>query len=364
MSRRLVLSLALAGCHVVSQTETTRPGHTERVPDRERAIARRPTLVVTDAGTLRFIEPLECPTEERVTTATSIEIATEPNLATFVVGVVATAVGGLLLVNGLSDGARANPYTYGGLGSALVGLPLAIAPWLGTGTELRAGPEGERTRPGPSELCGERALAARSATLSMRGIEVHGRIARDGTFAISPYQLVDAYDPSAIPAWEISATIDAEGGARAVAVVLEASALARHATDYLAHADFDASIQPLQLVPNIRAGTLRVSLTATADGPALRLVLAVENDGPGDAFALRGQIISSTKAVDGRMIYVGRLAASAATTRELLIPLTDAAADAIRGASIDLAVELRDAHGTAPAAPVRFRGAVLGDAPR
>ncbi len=91
------------------------------------------------------------------------------------------------------------------------------------------------------------------------------------------------------------------------------------------------------------------------------MVLALRNDGPGDAWALRGQIAApATPAIDGRMIYIGHLAKASATSRELVIPLARSAAAALRNATIELSVELRDAHGTAPATPVRFRGA-LGD---
>jgi hypothetical protein len=64
------------------------------------------------------------------------------------------------------------------------------------------------------------------------------------------------------------------------------------------------------------------------------------------------------------MIYVGKLARGAAVARELVIPLAAPAAAALRGATIDASVELRDAHGTAPATPVRFHGTLLGDPPR
>ena len=64
------------------------------------------------------------------------------------------------------------------------------------------------------------------------------------------------------------------------------------------------------------------------------------------------------------MLYVGHLAKGASIARELLIPLTDEAAAQIRGSTLELSVELRDAHGTAPATPIRFQGPVLGDAPR
>jgi len=361
----VVPALGLVACHVTTQTEITRPNVSQRVVHPEGAVGGHPTIVLTDAAELRFVEALDCPTEDLLSTTTAIEVGTEPNLATFVVGVIATAVGGVMTVRGVTDrDGASNPFTYGGLGSVAVGLPLAIGPWIGTRTELRAGPEAQTSRPGPNVACGSRALPARSATLTIRDVEVHGTVDRDGVFSISPYQLVDAYEVKTAPAWDISAVVDTEHGARTITTVVETGTLAGHAQVFLEHADFDAKIQPLRLVPNVSAGTLRASLTQTATGPALRIVLPVKNDGPGETWGLRGQIASPTKAVDGRMIYLGHVGKGAAVTRELLIPLAPAAADAIRGATIDLSVELRDAHGTAPATPIRFRGAVLGDAPR
>jgi len=365
MHRGIALVLVASACHVTVQTETTRPGKLERIQRSEGAIAHRPTLVLTDAGLLRFVEPLECPTEEIVETVAGTEIATQPNLATFVVGIIATSVGGVLAVRGLTAADRSNPATFGGIGGLGVGLPLAIGPWIGTHTVLRPGPATAPVRrPGPSEPCGARALVATSATLTVRGVEVHGAIDRDGVFAISPYQLVDAYDTKQVPAWDVSAVVDAEGGPRTVTAVLESRILTRHAPAFLASAPFESKIEPMRLVPGVVAGTLRVSLTSTRDGPALRVVLPIKNDGPGDAWAVRGQLASPTKAVDGRVIYIGHLAKGAAISRELLIPLTATAAGSIQGASIDVSIELRDAHGTAPQTPVRFRGSVLGDAPR
>jgi hypothetical protein len=150
-----------------------------------------------------------------------------------------------------------------------------------------------------------------------------------------------------------------------VTTVIEGGMLAARAPAFLAAAKtFDPKIEPMRLVPGIVPGTLRVSLTSTGDGPALRVVLPIKNDGPGDAWAVRGLIESSTTALDGRVLYIGHLAKGAGLARELLIPLTLPAADSIKGSSIEMSVELRDAHGTAPQNPIRFRGAVLGDAPR
>ncbi len=369
MARRLALvfvGVATSGCHVIRQTEVTHPASEQTIEHPEGAIAHRPMLVLSETGALRFIEPLECPTERIVSSTTALEIETRPNLATFVVGVIATAVGGVMTIGGLTnkDGAG-NPVTYAGIGLFAAGLPFAVGPWLGLHTELR---EGETTAPqrvpGPSVPCGSRGLIARSATLTIRGVEVHGEVASDGSFSISPYQLIDAYAPTTVNAWDISAIVDAQGGARTIEALIDGASLATHAQEFLAHADFDAKVQPLRLVPGITPGTLRASLTSTAAGPALRVVLPVKNDGPGDTWGLRGQLTSSTKSVDGRMLYIGHLANGQVISRELLIPLTAAAADQIRGATLDLSIELRDAHGTAPATPVRFRGNVLNDAPR
>jgi hypothetical protein len=369
-----VVALGGPACHVVVQTDTTRPVAAERIQHPEGAIARRPTLILTDTGWLRFVEPLECPTEELVRQRTTTELVTRPNVATFTVGVIAAAVGGVMLTSGLfSSHPGGSPYTYLGLAGAGVGLPFAIGPWIGNRTELRE--PGDRAevaavrRPGPSQPCGERPLAAGSATLDVSGIEVHGAIGPDGVFSISPYEWIDAYDPASIQASAqasaVTATLAGAAGPRTIATVLDASALAKHAAGFLAHADFDARVEALKLVPGIAAGALRAGLTSTDHGPAVRVVLPLRNDGPGDAWGLRGQIAAPlVPAIDGRMLYVGKLARGAAVSRELVIPLSPAAAAALRNATVELSVELHDAHGTAPATPVRFRGTLLGDVPR
>jgi len=372
----LLAALAATACHIVVQNTTTVPDTTERIVHPEGAVARRPTLVVTDAGRLRFIEPLECPTEEIAHQRTTIERTSRPNLATFTVGVIATAVGGVMMTTALfSSRAGASPYTYAGLAGVAVGLPFVIGPWLGNRTEVRElrdlvdpGKPDDRAsalatrRPGPSQACGERPLAATSATLDVSGLEIHGDVDRDGVFSISPYQWTDAYAAASASPAAVTAQVDSAGGPRTVATVLDAGTLARHAAAFLAHAEFDATIEPLKLVPGIVPGALRVSLVTGEHGPALRVVLPLRNDGPGDAWALRGQLtVPAAPAIDGRMIYVGKLVRGAAVSRELTIPLTPAAAAALRSATLELSVELRDAHGTAPATPVRFHGSVASE---
>ena len=324
-----------------------------------------PTLVLED-GNFRFVEPLECATEELVTELRATEHVRGPNLATFVIGVIATAVGGILTVRGTvnRDGAG-NPSTYGGAAGLAIGLPFAIGPWVGNRTVLHPLPPAPVVRRrGPAEPCGARPVAATSATLIVRGLEVYGRVDANGTFAVSPYVLADAYAATTKP-WDIDARIDTPAGARTASVVIDGHVLAAGAATFLGRSDFDAKVEPMRLVPGLAAGTLRVSLTETPDGPAARVVLAVANAGPGPAYGLRGQIAApTTPSIDGRILYFGHIAKGATVTRELLVPLSPTAAAGLRNATIELALELRDAHGTAPTAPVRFRGAILVDAPR
>lgn len=365
--RRALVVIALAGCHVTARDQVVRPIARERVTRSDAATARAPTLVVTDAGGFRFVEPLECPTDEVITRSAAVEVETRANLATFVVGLIATGVGGVLAVRGAADeDAARSPFLYGGLALAGGGLPLAIGPWLGTGRRF----EGVRDvpperRPGPAVPCGARALGPGTARLRVRGLDVYGRVDADGGFAVSPYDLVDAFAPDASGAWDATATLELAGGARTIRVTLDGGALATHARAFLAAARFDARIEPIRLVPGLRPGPLRASLADTAAGPTLRLALDLRNDGPGPAWAVRGHVVApGTPAIDGRVLYAGAIARGATGELAGVIPIDAATAAHLRNATIELSIELRDAHGTAPTTPVRLAGPILVGAPR
>lgn len=346
------------------ESEVSRPGRTDRVRSVAPPIAQPPALVVDDAGRFRFVEPLFCATTTTVVSHRALERSRRPNMATFVVGIIATAAGAIALVNGI--GSSSEPLTYGGAAGLVVGLPLAIGPWVGRRTELVPLPDGPPTQhAGPSEPCGDRPLVASRATLELRGIEVHGTIDADGVFSISPYQLVDAYEPRGIAALAIAARVETASGTLRIESVIEGGALASKAAAFLARADFEADVEPLRLVPGLAAGTLRASLSSRDGAPMVRIVVPVENAGPGPSHGLRGHVgAPGHPAIDGRIVYLGRVAKGAKVTRELWIPVTTAAAEALRNATLELAIELRDAHGTAPATPIQFRGPLLVDAPR
>lgn len=353
--RTVALLVSLAGCHVTRAIDTTRPGATTRIQHPEGAIARRPAIVLADDGSLRFVEPLECPTEELVPQATTSEIRTEPNLAAVVVGVVAGTVGAILTVRGAFDHEPASsPYLYGGLAGLAVGVPLSIGPFIGNRTELAAGTTTEpMRRPGPSEPCGDRPLPARAAMLTIHGIEVQGTIDATGRFSVSPYQLVDAFEPTAQPL-DITALVDATAGARTISTMIDGGALVSHAPAFLARGDFDAKIEPLRVVPRVSGGTPVVELMAGQLG--VRISVPIKNDGPGDVYALRGHITSNQPALDGRVLYVGHVTRNASAVRELVIPISRAASDLIRGTPLDVSIELHDAHATMTATPLRFHG--------
>jgi len=360
------LTTVVGGCHVAVRSEILRPARTERVVHAEGARTRQAAVELTDAGRLRFVEPLECPTEDIIHQRSTVEVAIRPNLATFTVGVLAIAAGGLLLTAGLfANRPGASPYTYAGLASGGVGAPLTVGPWLGQRVELaEGGGDTVLRRSGPNQVCGARPITARAATVAAGGIEIHGAVDRDGVFAISPYQWIDAYRIGSAPPADLTVRLDAAGGARTIAGVLDAAQLAARAGGFLAHVGLDAAIPPLRRVPGIAAGALQVELITVADGAAIRVVLPLHNEGLGDAWAVRGQITApAIPAIDGRMIYVGTLVHGAAVSRALDIPIAPPAAAALRGQVVELSVELRDAHGTAPSTPVAFRGPLVAASP-
>jgi hypothetical protein len=353
-------TVAGAACHVTTTLDATRAGATTHEHHPDQPTPRRATIALGDDGRLRFVEPLDCPTEDVIAQVSTTETATRANLATFVVGVILTSAGAIATARGAldSDGASIGL----GVAGAAAGLALVIGPWLGVHTDVQPGPAlAPLRRPGPSEPCGARPLAARTATLSANGFEIFGTVAADGAFSVSPYTVLDAYQLSTVTAWDVTAKLDGDGPPRTVNAILEGGALAKAAPAFLAHADFDGAIEPMRVVPGIEADPPSVRLVHERDGDVVRVVLAVRNAGPGDAYALRGAIASPIAALDGRILYFGHVARGQGAARDFAIPVSPAAAAALRGAIVDVSVELRDAFGTAPATPLRFHGPLRSD---
>lgn len=68
----------------------------------------------------------------------------------------------------------------------------------------------------------------------------------------------------------------------------------------------------------------------------------------------RRSAVTGLRAVTCLLALAG--GAGQASSRDVTIPLAPAAASALRGAVIELSIKLREAHGTAPVTPLRFRG--------
>ncbi len=360
--RVLVAAALLLGCHTHSRVTTTTPREARPVVDQAHARAMPAGVAVTAAGRLRFATPLVCAADLMVDVETADEITTRPNLATFVVGIVLTVAGGVGLVTGLADGKDAAAGA-GAVGLA-VGLPLAIGPWLGNGTTDVNGAT-TTMRKGATEVpCGDRPVTARTARVEVAGLRAFGEVDADGVFEVSPFTFVDVFAIGELPALDVKADLIGEGGTTQVSAVIDAGALSDARDAFLAEAGVDARVEPLRKVPRLDVGRIKVSRLTVEAAPRLRIVVPVSNDGPGDAWQVRAIVSSSHPEVDGRILYIGHVAPGAAIDAELLVPLSAAADGDLTGDEIELMVQLRDAHDTAPGAPFRFKGRVLADVPR
>jgi len=351
------------GCHVTQRIEDTRVGRTSLVTHRDRARPLPATVIATADGRLRFVEPLSCPADLMAELETTETVHLKPNLAIFVVGVLATSLGGVALYLGLSDDhPRGAPLTYAGVAAIATGVPFIVAPWFGNRTDEVD--RGARTvkRGSRDEPCGARAVAGRSATLSFGGRRAVGAVDGDGYFAVSPYQLVDAYGLGTVHGVDVVAAIETASGTRTVRAVIESSALAAGRQPFFTRSGIDGRVERLEKVPVLEPGPMRVTRVRVDGWPALRLVLPIGNTGPGDAWGVRGRISATDPELDGRIIYMGRVPARSTVTGGAVILLSEAAERALEDGT-NLAVQLLDAHAAAPAVPVRFRGSVPAEAP-
>jgi hypothetical protein len=361
--RHLALVALAAGCHVRSTVTAVHPGaqHAEAVAGgRPRAMPA--TVVVAADGRLRFVAPLQCPADVFVDVERSETRHVEPNLATAVVGIILTVAGAVTLVGGLAEGRTGLGGL--GLGGVAVGLPFAIGPWLGNGdTDVARGHESMRKGAG-EVACGEMPLTARTASVRSGRFQAFGGVDADGTFEVSPFTWVDAFAPADQPALNLTADLVTDDGIQTIEAVIEASQFAGTRDAFFAAAGIDATVAPLRKVPTLEPGGPKVSRRMIDGRPHLRIVLPIDNTGPGDAWQVRGVIESDNAEIDGRLIYVGHLARGESVRAELLIPLSVAANRELSGGEVELSIVLREAHGAAPDSPAHFKGKILEDVPR
>ena len=117
-------------------------------------------------------------------------------------------------------------------------------------------------------------------------------------------------------------------------------------------------------MPRLHAGTLRVSRVRRDSDRGVRVALPIINDGPGDAYGVRLSVNTPNPELDGRYIYIGHVPPKTTLEIDTIIPISEDADRALSSDELELSVIVRDAHQTAPDAPVRFRGRVLPDPSR
>jgi hypothetical protein len=363
----VAMAVTISGaCHVTSRYQDTRRGETRR-ERADGAVPRPlpPSREVSEDGRFRFVEPFVCSMVTVTEMATFDVERTRPNLATLVIGVIAASAGGVATAAGLSgDDPSGSPLPYIGVAGLAVGLPFIIGPLVGNDTARVPTEVKELRAPAGEDDCGTKPLPGKRATVSWSGLRVVGAIDADGYFAVSPFQFIDAFDVGRIPAMVLAIEIEQESGKLPMEVVLDAAALAGARDGYFKRIGVDPAVEELRKVPRLRAGTLRVSRVRRDDDRGVRLALPIANDGPGDAYGVRLSITTENPELDGRFVYIGHVPPKTTMEIDTIIPISEDGERAIASTDLDLSVIVRDAHQTAPDAPVRFRGRVLPDPSR
>lgn len=354
----LCLCLALAGCHNTTRVSENVLGEPRVLEPDGPGTPGDPALALGEGGVLMLQRPLVCQApiqaEEQLYEITRIE----PDLATMILGIIATSAGVISGSVGLAeDEPASSPYTWLGVIGVGVGVPLVVGPFLGNRTTRTQ--VGSRTvsRGSKPVVCGAQPLEVEAAILARGNQWIYGAVA-GGAFEVPVFDFVDAFEVHELPAL----ALEVEPGPdprRRYQVVLEAGDLARARASYFAALGRDGSVERLRKVPAVTVSELTATRTTTATGQAaIRFAARFDNAGPGDAWGVRGQIQATHPAIDGRLMYVGALAAGATATAEVTVPIASADLDVL-GAGVALVP--RDAHDTTSTVPIKLRGPLLVD---
>lgn len=341
----LSVAFALAACHVTR----SRMDWVERERDLEpRLTTAEPqprTIRLTADGRLRFVEPLVCDADVMVTRDGTRVTETRANLAMVVVGVVLGSLGGVALVSGLADD-DGGLLIAAGAGGLVGGAPLVVAPFFGRGTSSTpAGTERVPIATRTGQPCGDRAVTATAATLTVRGRRIYGRVDPDGYFSVPAFEFIDAFDVPGIKSVELAGVLHGGAIERDVTASLSGEELAAARGAFLASIDIDGDVaRRLMKVPRLQHFDLEASLTEEAGEPVAVITCQVVNEGPGEAYGVRVVIDSEDPELDHRVIYFGHLRKGETRGAAIAIPLSPDGA--LRRS--DLLARMRDAHDTAP----------------
>ncbi len=354
-------ALAMAGCHSMVRIDETTRGATSLRPRKGPNRLGALTVGVANDGSFRAEQPTWCPHDIMVKRRHYIIDRKRPNVATFIVGLIAVSLGGVAAAVGASDDRpSSSPFTWAGVAAIGVGLPLAIGPFIGN-TSTRRGTGEDTARQGSKWVrCGTTPAAASHAVLQWGDTRIPSPVSSEGRFSVSAFDLVDAFQLSRTPALSLSATMTTASGPRKASVFIGTKALTRARAGFFRRMKIDGDVQPLRKVPRLETRSLLITRSTVAGEPSIIVELAVENTGPGAAWGVRGAIAAALPEVDARVIYLGRVPAHSTGRGRVVIPMTDARANLL---DARIAVVLHDAHKTTNATPYRFRGPVLNARP-
>lgn len=355
------LALIAAGCHSYTRIEGSTVGdsHLRPIPGQRRALP--PTVEVTSAGALRFVEPLVCANQVVVEQSTYTTVDKKPNVATLVLGLIGLSVGGVALAIGLADHDPVSaPATWLGAVGVVGGGPLFVGPLLGNGRHHEPGADTELVHGVRQVACGNRPLGERHVMVRAGSLQMVGTLDERGRLDVSPFTFVDAFALHRFPGLPIDAQlIDADGKSESVQATLSASALAAGRDGYLASIGVDGRVEKLDKVPSVTLRKIRVARVRNGDEQELEITVELDNGGPGDAWGVRAVTSSPDAQLDGRVLYVGHLPAHQRASASLKVHVgVGAIRDVDDGG---LSVVALDAHDTTANVPVRFRGPVLDE---
>ncbi len=363
MSRAAAATVLLlaAGCHSYGRVDGSALGDSRLrpIPGQRRALP--PTVEVTHAGALRFVEPLVCGNQVVVDHSTYTVVDKRPNLATVVLGLIGVSIGGVALAVGLSDHDPASaPATWLGIAGVVGGAPLVIGPFVGNGRHRVPGDERELVRGVRQVPCGSRPLGERHVMVRAGSLQLVGHLDERGRLDVSPFTFVDAFALHRYPGLPIDAQlIDADGKTQSVQTTIDATALAAGRDGYLASIGVNGRVERLDKVPSVTLRRIRVLRVHDGDEQALEVEVELDNGGPGDAWGVRAVTSSPDAQLDGRVLYVGHLPAHQRARAHLRVHVGAGTVHDVEDGG--LSVVALDAHDTTANVPVRFRGPVLDE---
>ena len=322
---------------------------------------RAPIVTVHPDGKFAFVEPLVCDVPEQSELENSTQVTSRPNMGVLVVGIVATTLGIVgMAAAGAGHDPGSDPLLYAGMVGVAGGLPLFIGPLLGNGVETIPGSTQTITKRVVTAPCGEQPLAGQTATMTINAFHAFGTIS-NGEFSLSPFLWVDAFAVGPMPGLSVTANIVDAGTSTTVTSTIDPSSLITARDEFLLTSGIDTHVEPFKKLARLEAGLVHATRTKVNGVPMLRIVLPLTNLGPGDAWQVRGLITAEDAEIDGRVMYIGKIANGATVQAELDVVMSPALIKALDDATIDLSVVLHDAYNTVSSAPVRYRGAVLND---